>query len=387
MIKKIFILLNALLVLPLHAGDRWPVEKAQVWYAQQPWLVGANFLPSTAINQLEMWQAETFDPATIDRELGWAHDLGMNTMRVFLHDLVWEQNPDGLYHRMDQFLNLCKKHGIRPIFVFFDDCHFPSPQLGAQPLPVPRFHNSGWVNSPARELAVRYSEGKATTNEVKRLRGYIQDTMSHFAQDPRVLMWELYNEPGRGAGPLTGQGENQFGDQSAKLLADAWVWAREVSPSQPICSTGRGCVGEENLKLAYENSDVISFHTYEKPEETEKIIADLQTNYPGRPIICTEYMARQRGSTFQEIMPILKTNHVGAINWGLVAGKSGTIWPWSSRQGKNVDAMRAAGEVVKPGEAMPEPKLWFHDILRPDGSPFSTNEVKFIREITGIGES
>ena len=76
------------------ASDRWTMEQAQAWYESHPWLAGANFVPSTAINQLEMWQAETFDPATIDRELGYAQSIGMNTMRVFLHDIDGIGNPD-----------------------------------------------------------------------------------------------------------------------------------------------------------------------------------------------------------------------------------------------------------------------------------------------------
>src|SRR5580704_4684723 len=116
---------------PLHGQDvRWSEDRANQWYRQQPWPVGANFLPSTSINELEMWQAESFDAATIDRELGWAEGIGMNTMRVFLHNLLWEQDTFGFQHRMDQFLTIAQKHHIRPIFVLFDSCWDPDPKLG-----------------------------------------------------------------------------------------------------------------------------------------------------------------------------------------------------------------------------------------------------------------
>jgi hypothetical protein len=75
--------------------ERWPEQKANAWYAQQPWLVGSNYIPKSAINQLEMWQEETFDPIEIDKELTWAEAMGMNTMRVFLHDLLWKQDAAG----------------------------------------------------------------------------------------------------------------------------------------------------------------------------------------------------------------------------------------------------------------------------------------------------
>src|SRR4051812_16568522 len=81
------------------ARDRWTVEKARAWGRDTPWLVGANYIPASAINQLEMWQADTFDAAQIDRELGWAESLGFNSVRVFLHHLLWEQDTEGLLKR------------------------------------------------------------------------------------------------------------------------------------------------------------------------------------------------------------------------------------------------------------------------------------------------
>ena len=129
-------------------NGRWTEDRANAWYSKQPWLVGANYIPSTAINQLEMWQAETFDPERIDIELGWAEGLGMNTIRVFLHDLVWEQNPAGFQQRIDRFLAIAAKHNIRPMFVLFDSCWDPNPRLGEQREPRAGVHNSGWVQSP-----------------------------------------------------------------------------------------------------------------------------------------------------------------------------------------------------------------------------------------------
>ena len=368
-----------------YVRGRWTNYQAQTWYDAQPWLVGTNFYPSNAINQIEMWQAETWDEATIDRELGWSAELGMNTHRVYLHDLVWAQDPDGLYARMDRFLELCAKHGIRPSFVFFDDCHAPDAFLGEQPLPVPGYHNSGWVNSPARELAVRYSQGNATADEIANLKGYVQGTLSRFADDPRVLMWELYNEPGRGR--IAADNGGAMGDHSNQLLLDAWAWAREIVPSQPICSTSLGSLGERNIAIGDANSDIMSFHGYGPAASFTGRINTTRIAAPGRPIICTEYMARTAGSTFEAILPILHRERIGAINWGFVAGKSGTIWPWSSRQGVDVDAERAAGNVTASIADLPEPDLWFHDVLRPDGTPYHAAETDLIKRLTGVVEN
>ncbi len=133
---------------------RWTEKAANEWYAQQPWLVGSNYIPASAINELEMWQADTFDPQRIDKELGWAESIGLNTMRVFLHDLLWQQDPKGFQQRIETFLEIASKHHIKPLFVLFDSCWDPDPRLGKQHEPRPGIHNSGWVQSPgAKALA------------------------------------------------------------------------------------------------------------------------------------------------------------------------------------------------------------------------------------------
>ncbi|MBW7891450.1 MAG: hypothetical protein H3C48_10605 [Chitinophagaceae bacterium] len=162
----------------------WTKEQANDWYNKQPWLVGCNFLPSTAINQLEMWQPETFDTATINRELGWAEAIGMNTIRVYLHDLLYEQDAGGFLQRMDIFLQIASAHHIKPMFVLFDSVWDPDPQLGKQRDPQPGVHNSGWVQSPGR---------KALTDSTQypRLEAYVKGVVKRFAQDDRVLAWDI----------------------------------------------------------------------------------------------------------------------------------------------------------------------------------------------------
>lgn len=364
---------------------RWSPEKASEWYANQPWLVGCNYYPATAINQIDMWQASTFDPETIDKELGWAESIGMNTLRVYLHDMVWADDEEGLYQRMDTFLTICTKHAIKPFFVFFDDCHFPNPELGEQPITVAKYHNSGWMNSPAREVAIRYSDGTAPASEVAQLKGYVQNTMRRFANDERVLMWELYNEPGRGNNFGGIGGTAPFGDRSQQLVYDSWVWAREVAPSQPITSCTLGSVGKINIYINQINSDVYSIHNYRDADHLEKMIIENQKD--GRPVFMTEWLARTSGSTVKDCLPVMKKYNVAAINWGFVSGESGTVWPWSSRKenGKPIDVTekRAKGLVVKHGEKFPEPEVWFHDIFRMDGTPFDPEEIKIFKELTG----
>jgi hypothetical protein len=343
----------------------WPLNQANEWYSRQPFLVGSNFLPSTAINQLEMWQADTFDLPTIDRELGFAEGLGMNTMRVFLHNLLWQQDSQGFLQRMDQFLQVADKHHIRITFVIFDSVWDPYPKLGKQREPRPHVHNSGWVQSPGADML------QSPSRWSKELKPYVEGVIGHFREDKRVLMWDLMNEPDNDNPPYKGKEIAKKAQLSLELLKLEWAWARQEKPSQPLTSgvwqddwsSDAGL--SEMARFQLQNSDVITFHSYGPPEEMRSRIQSLQRF--GRPIICTEYMARPLGSTFQAILPILKHAHVGAYNWGFVNGKSQTIYPWDSWE-KQYTA---------------EPPVWFHDIFRKDGTPYDPQEVAVIKQLTG----
>src|SRR5579871_2483242 len=347
---------------------RWTEQKANDWYAQQPWLVGSNYIPKSAINELEMWQEATFDPTEIDTELGWAEGLGMNTMRVFLDDLLWEQDAPGFQQRLDQFLTIASRHHIRPLLVLFDSCWDPRPHLGPQHAPRPGVHNSGWVQSPG-------AKALADPSQVPRLKAYVQGVVGAFAKDDRILGWDVWNEPSSdqtGNYPRTELKNDQKIAIVAKLLPQAFAWAREMNSTQPLTSG----VYEIDLKKAEDQqdeieriqlreSDVITFHNYSWPESFKAEIDWLRRFH--RPIICTEYMARSVGSTFDTILPIAKREHVGAINWGFVAGKTQTYFPWESWQHPYVKH---------------EPPVWFHEVLRSDGTPYRQAEIDLIKELT-----
>lgn len=335
---------------------RWSSQKANEWYARQPWLVGCNFIPSNAINQLEMWQAETFDPTMIDRELSWAANLGFNTIRTYLHNLAWEADPNGFKERIHCFLKIASQHGIRPILVIFDDCWNSDPRLGAQPAPRPGIHNSGWVQSPGIEIV------NCGPSAWDRLERYVQDILGSFAEDERILLWDLYNEPGNGGN----------GDNSLPLVQAVFTWARAVNPIQPL-SVGLWWEFQKLNEFQLAASDVITFHNYRPADNLEQQIAMLKAY--GRPVICTEWMARHCDSLVGTNLPIFARERVGCLNWGLVAGKTNTIYPW-----KEVLELsnRGAGSI----ELTAEPKLWFHDLLRPDGTPYDQNECDLFKTYT-----
>ncbi|MFV5695635.1 cellulase family glycosylhydrolase [Flavobacterium sp. LB3P122] len=341
----------------------WTKEQANSWYAKQPWLVGSNYNPSTAINQLEMWQEETFDPKRIDEELGWAEQIGMNTMRVYLHDLLHKDDAEGLYKRMNIFLEIADKHHIKILFVLFDSCWDPFPESGKQRAPKPHVHNSGWVQSPGQ---------KALQDETQypRLEKYVKETVTHFKEDQRILGWDVWNEPDNMTGPSYEKVEiaNKV-DLVYTLLGKVFKWARESNPSQPLTSgVWAGDWTEANLKpifkLQLDQSDVISFHCYDKPKDFLKRINELKRY--GKPMLCTEYMARPNGSTFEGFLPIAKENKIAMINWGLVDGKSQTKYSWDSWT-KKYDA---------------EPQLWFHEVFHTDGTPYKKSETDLIKKMT-----
>src|SRR3984957_9671524 len=306
---------------------RWSEAHANEWYAHQPWLVGSNFLASTAINELEMWQVDTFDLPTIDRELGWAQSLGMNTMRVFLHNLLWKQDSAGFLKRMDECLAVADKHHIRIMFVLLDSVWDPKPHLGRQRQPRLHVHNSGWVQAPGDEIL----HDSSTWD--KQLKPYVTGVIAHFRDDRRILIWDLMNEPDNDSAQYKAQESGNRAEAALRLLKLEWGWARSAHPSQPLTSgVWQGDWSEAKLsnmaRFQLENSDVITFHCYDPPDVMKKRIESLRRFK--RPVICTEYMARPLGSTFATILPLLKEERVGAYNWGFVSGKTQTIYPWDS---------------------------------------------------------
>jgi hypothetical protein len=369
MLRRTFLFATAALALsagfaPAEARQIWSKPAAKTWYDRQPWLVGANYAPANAINQFEMWQPETFDPATIDKELGWAQGIGMNTMRVYLHNMLWEKDPEGLKRRMDQFLTIAARHKIRPVFVLFDSCWDPDPVNGPQRPPIPGVHNSGWMQAPgAARLADR--------SQYNKLEGYVKDVVGHFANDQRILAWDVWNEPNNGGGGNYKPTPNKT-QLVAGLLGRVFDWAQSVDPTQPLTSglwIGETWDKQASLdaveKIQVSRSDIMTFHDYNWPEQFERRARQMLSY--GRPVICSEYMARGNGSTFDGSLPVGKKLNIGMINWGFVDGKTQTRLPWDSWE--------------KP-YTKGEPTIWFHEVFRGDGTPYRTAETDLIRRMS-----
>lgn len=330
---------------------------------KREWMVGANFVPSTAINQLEMFQNETYDPLTISKELSFASSIGFNAMRVFLHNLLWQNDRAQFLSTLDNFLSIAKSHDIGIIFVLLDSCWNPLPLLGKQPNPVPFVHNSQWVQAPGIKILFDLHYKDKFEADIK---SYIQGLLSHFKNDKRIIAWDLWNEPNMGYNP----------DFIAPLVKQVFIWARETGATQPLTSPVWAWENTKNKdpnlialeSIQIELSDIISFHNYANFGGLRKMVLELEQY--GKPLVCTEYMARTIGSTFDPHLGFMKEKNISAFNWGLVTGRTQTNYPWQSLNKPN------------PYKGIKDPSIWFHDIFYANGTPKFSEEMNYIKSLT-----
>lgn len=338
-----------------EANGRWTAGRANEWYEDKEWPVGCDYIPAYAGNQLQMWDAATWNPEAVERELGWAEDLGFNSVRIFLHHKLWESDRNAFFSRIDEFLGIAERHGISTLMTLFTNGGSEDRYIGEDIQPVAGIHNSTWAQTPGRTIVNDPSKWSLVER-------YEKDVLKHFGRDRRIIAWCLYNEP-----------ENVPECHTLPLLKKVFEWAREANPSQPVTATV--ITNPFTRKVKYyerfpiisfvcENSDVISYHCYDPTEEHEAFLKMLEPF--GRPVFCTEYMGRTRGCTFQSTLPLLKDHKVAAYSFGLVNGAMQCQYEWNP---------------VTNGEKVPfseEPALWFHDILRRDGSPQYPEEAEWL---------
>jgi len=332
----------------LLRARRWPAAKAREWHAATGPLAGCIYLPRRAVNSTAMWQEESFDPETIDEELGWAAAAGYNALRVFLQYVVWEQDPDGFSRRLDRFLDLAARHEMRVMPVLFDDRSMAGtdPRLGRQADPPSGVPDGGWVPSPGHR---RVNDRLALPD----LARYVKSLLARFGDDPRILAWDLYNQPG-----CSGQQRRSFA-----LATAAFHWARETGPSQPLTATASGAadgLGPELETHLAGFCDVLSFASHAPPAAVEARIADLRRH--GRPILCADWLDRPAGNRFETLLPLFAREGIGAFHSGLVAGRRQLFLAPDSHFGDLV------------------PRAWPRASLHPNGKPYDPAEMQVLRE-------
>lgn len=324
-----------------------------------------------------MWHRDTFDSQSIAKELSWASGIGFNAVRVNPHFLVWKNDRDGLFERIDCFLTLASQRNIRTVICPLDDCGFGGfePEYGRQLGPLPGVHNSRAVASPGRAAVM----DRSIWPDIEK---YIRDIVRSYRDDNRVLFWDLYNEPGnRMLFNTHGYAEYDVGllGHSQSLMALCFEWARAESPEQPLTVGAWLTPLPTSDELPYQSSidqqalamsDLITFHAYTDSARNSAFI-DFLASY-NRPMACTEWMARNVDSRITDQLPMLKRRDIGCFQWGLVKGRSQTNLPWPT------DLLKQLGQ----SELSCNRDIWFHDLLDEQGRPYDETEIDVIRALT-----
>ncbi|MBQ9785645.1 MAG: cellulase family glycosylhydrolase [Clostridia bacterium] len=343
-------------------SGKWSKERAWEWYNSRPWIRGCNFMPSDCANRIDMWQEYKFEEhfATAEREIALAESIGFNSVRIILEYEVWEHQHDGFMERLDKYLTMFYKHGITAMMVLANDCSVPKAfwkpaHFGEQTYDI-GYHGGRRVSPHGGhgELSYHLLDDPATA---ARYYEFVREIITVYAHDERVLIWNLFNEPG-----------NNRADLSLSHMEKFFEIAREIDPDQPLCADCLGdyckpgtTIGDRALEL----SDIISYHNYNDFENNIEWAEKLRLL--GRPALDTEWLHRIYSNTVEEIYPLLYLEKIGAYNWGFVQGKYQTHEPWNG-----------IWERMERGEAQFDVTKWQHDLFRPSGRPYDPREINLI---------
>ena len=312
-------------------------------YQTHPW-VGANYTAAYAVNQVQFWH--DFRPKVIERELAAAKKhLGVTSLRVYLHTINFDKEKAAFLANIEAFLTICDRNGIRPGFVFFDDCHRHKDIFLDKPTaPIKGYHNGRWAACPQD----RDRDAKA----IETFKPYVQDVMRPHLADKRVLWWEIFNEPKR----------SSF---SRALRKAAYGWAKQLKPAQPVISCW-----DDN-----EATDIVDAHNYRAAFGRWDRQTDLN---PAKGCVFTEAGARwyaprpSNGEPCEVIHWLRGRKKAGKyvpgvyLCWELMVGNSNCRWYWGTKHGT------------------PEPTVPWCGLLWPDGTPVSLAEAEAVRTyVTG----
>lgn len=325
-------------------GKRWKDDRIWRWWQDAGVIRGVNYIPRNCANSVEMWKEDTFDSDLIAEELDWAKGLGYTAIRIPLQFAVWKADADGFVERVDHLLRLAEARNIRVVPVLFDDLNRAGqdPVVGPQPDPDPGVHNPLWVPSPGPSLVTDQSHWDE-------LETYVSAVVKTFKRDDRILYWDLYNHAG----------DDGLKEQSLPLLDQAFNWVRDIDPTQPLAVAAWTQFGSAMTTRKLERSDLVTFESFETPQQAEALLALLQRH--DRPLICTDWLMRQKGNDFESMLPLFSEHRVGWFNHGLVNGRTQT---WLQQAEFRSDT---------------DPDLWQHDVLKPDGTPYDSDEAELIR--------
>ena len=357
--------------------ERWSEKKAWEWYNSHPWIRGCNYMSADSVNRIDQWQGLHFKERlkTTEKELGVMRDLGFNSVRIILEFVVWEKEHDSFLERFEEYISLLDKYGISAMVVLANDCMPPKtelwkmPDIGEQEYDWGyhggrRHSQHGRHNSPAPHY---YFDDPVLTEKYFDM---VKEIVTLYKDDPRILMWDLFNEPGN---------SNRSGI-TIEPLKRMVKEVRAINPSQPltIAAWCRDANYEFSMPediFAIENSDIITYHNYGTYEEHIRIIKYLKQF--NRPLINTEWLARCTGNTVFDNFPLFYLENIGCYNWGFVAGKYQTYEPYEAHWQWYNDDKNAPIDFTK----------WFHDLYRPSLRPYDPRETELIKRFCTLADN
>ena len=309
--------------------------------------VGANYTPAYAVSAVHFWH--DFRPDVVEKELAAAKKYyGITTVRVYLHNIPYDAEKEKFLDRIEQFLVICDRHGIKPGFTFFDDCHWHEGIFLEEPTePIKGYHNGRWAACP--------QDRERKEENLPKFKAYIQDVIRPHRDDPRVLWWETFNEPIMGS------------EFSRKLRIEGYAWAKELKPTQPVI-----CCWDDSPE-----TDIVNAHNYGNSQQAWDKQADMN---PEKGAVFTEAGARwfaPRPSSGEpvEVIHWLEGRKAAGkyvpgvyLCWELMVGNSNCRWYWDT-----------------PNDT-PEPTFPWCGLMWPDATPVSLAEAEAIRRYT-TGES
>lgn len=352
---------------------QWSKERIWDWYDKELWLRGCNFMGSDCANRIDQWQELGFEERlkTADRELKLAAETGFNTVRLILEYIIWKEDHDAFMKRLDRYLNTAYKYGIRCMLVFGNDCMLPKDDPNSHLHAGEQHFDIGYHGGRKRSQhsSLNTEPGYSLLDEpdeVEHIYRWVEEIIDTYKNDPRVVVWDLYNEAGN----------TRRGELTKPHIKRFFEIARDVAPMQPLTSCVWRMNGDPNQKLAdverfaLEHSDIISYHNYGDYVTNVKIIANLKRL--GRPILCTEWLGRVQHNTVQEIFPLFFVEKIGCYNWGFVAGKYQTYEPWENIWEAYYSGRRIDYDFTK----------WFHDLYRFNLRPYDPGEIDLIKDLS-----
>jgi len=280
---------------------QYPVGHAQMLSAADYARIrGANYVPSYASTSVGIWK--DFDAAVVSRELGYAQRIGLNSVRMFLQYVVYEQNPAQFLDRVEQFVRLADQRGLRTMLVLFDSCFGDEPAME-------KAYQRLWVNNP----------GYSRTQEENwpRLEKYVSDVVKRFKGDRRLQIWDIMNEPEADFNHVT-RAERRHIVEFTRHFAR---FVKKLDPSHPV-TIGHASV--ELIPHAMDVVDVISVHSYLPVGKWLESDLDIALGYgrrTGKPVIVTEFGNPSSGHRYEAGLDVIERKGLGFYLWELMIGK------------------------------------------------------------------